>query len=143
MSLSPSRRFATAVLGTAVLTALVTGGTILTGPAIANAGAEQTSQPYYHLLTPSESPEELNTGGTYVSNGGDVSLTLTGNSNNVDVDILLEECEGPDLSKSIHMFAGDSKAHVLASDVEEGTCFIMLLRPSDAQATRLAGTLTY
>jgi hypothetical protein len=116
-----------AALGVAALTAV---------PLTAQAAA-QTTQPYQHLVV----GKNWGTGGTYVATGGDIKLNLTTLEKNTKV--FVERCEGSDLG-DVQTFTKSKPSHTLATGVEKGECFIVLLSPVTGTGGYLVkGTLTY
>jgi hypothetical protein len=102
------------------------------------APSAQTSQPYTHLVT----GHTWSTGGTYISHGGQVKLKLTTLPKATEV--LIEKCDsGRDLGE-VQVFTKKAPSHVLATDVPDGTCFLMLLE-SQAKSSgyQVTGTLSY
>ncbi len=138
MSMHLRRRTTLSVLGVALAGVLgvALAGVLAASPSIASSSPEHMKQPYHHLTT-----KDFGTGGAYVSTGGDVSLKLTGNPGGAEV--LVEECDGPDLGDVVRFPKGASKPQVLATDLEAGTCFVMLLKSTDGKSEELAGTLSY
>ncbi|WP_405056004.1 hypothetical protein OG474_25060 [Kribbella sp. NBC_01505] len=99
----------------------------------------QTTQPYQHLVTVNS--KAWSTGGTYVATGGDIKLNLTTLEKNTKV--FVERCEGADLG-DVQNFTKAKPSHTLATGVEKGECFIVLLSPITGNGNYLVkGTLTY
>lgn len=99
----------------------------------------QTTQPYQHLVTVSS--KAWSTGGTYVATGGDIKLKLTTLEKNTKV--FVERCEGADLG-DIQTFTKAKPSHTLATGVEKGECFIVLLSPVTGNGGYMVkGSLTY
>ena len=123
------------MIGT-VLGAVALAAVPLTAQAAPKA---QTTQPYQHLVTVSS--KGWSTGGTYLSTGGDIKLKLTTLEKNTKV--FVERCEGADLG-DVQTFTKAKPSHTLATGVEKGECFIVLLSPVTGNGGYLVkGTLTY
>lgn len=99
--------------------------------------ADQAAQPYTHLVT----GKSWSTGGTYVAQGGDITLTLTGIPKATRV--FVEECNAPDLGE-VQVFTKNAAGHVLATNVAKGTCFLVLFQPQSGNGGyQVTGTLAY
>ncbi|MFC9693724.1 hypothetical protein ACFTSF_34550 [Kribbella sp. NPDC056951] len=97
----------------------------------------QTTQPYQHLVV----GKNWGSGGTYVSTGGDIKLNLTTLEKNTKV--FVERCEGADLG-DVQTFTKKKPSHTLATGVEKGECFIVLLAPVTGDGGYIVkGTLSY
>jgi hypothetical protein len=110
-------------------------------PMAAHAAPVQarTTQPYQHLVTVNS--KAWSTGGTYVATGGDIKLNLTTLEKNTKV--FVERCEGADLG-DVQNFTKKAPSHTLATGVEKGECFIVLLSPVTGNGGYVVkGTLTY
>ncbi|TDC21104.1 hypothetical protein [Kribbella albertanoniae] len=99
----------------------------------------QTTQPYQHLVTVDSNG--WSTGGTYVATGGDIKLKLTTLEKSTKV--FVERCEGADLG-DVQTFTKAKPSHTLATGVEKGECFIVLLSPATGKGGYFVkGSLAY